>query len=221
MKSGQLTFFVKSIALLIQCHIIVRKPKGCGYMVNLNLVHVIENLEAERLILRPFMLSDAPVVTALASNKNIYDTTLNIPHPYTEDMAVSWIRNHPEDVTERKLYHWAIVRKEDRALLGCISIGIRPNPQMGEIGYWLGEPYWSKGYGTEAAKAIMAYGFNTIGLNKVYGRHFVSNPASGAIMKKCGMQLEGVHRDDVVKDGRFVDIAYLGILRSEFGGASV
>lgn len=188
-------------------------------MENLNLVNVIENLETERLILRPFQLSDAPTVYALASNKKIYDTTLNIPHPYTEDMARAWISAHLEDVTERLLYHWAIVRKEDAALLGCISIGIRPGLQMGELGYWLGEPYWSKGYGTEAAKAVMAYGFDTIGLNRVYGRHFVNNPASGAIMKKCGMQIEGVLRNDSVKDGRFIDIAYLGILRSEYNGS--
>ncbi len=179
---------------------------------------MIPVLETERLVLRPFEIKDAKAVQLLASDYDIYKTTLHIPHPYEEGMAEAWIGRQPEDATERHLLHWAIVDKKEAAILGCVSIGMSPKRRIGEIGYWLGKPYWNKGFGTEAGKKVMAYGFEALDLNRIYGRHFAENPASGKIMEKCGMKFEGLLRADQIKEGKFVDICYWGVLKSEWMG---
>lgn len=177
---------------------------------------MIPNLETERLYLRPFYSEDAAEVQRLAGDYDVYKSTLNVPHPYLDGMAESWIAAHPVDAEMRHLIHWAMVVKQTNALIGCVSVGISTKRCIGEVGYWLGKDYWNKGYGTEASRCVINYGFETLELNRFYGRHFDSNPASGKIMQKCGMVKEGVLRHDQIKDGEFVDICYYGLLRNEW-----
>ncbi len=174
-------------------------------------------LETERLILKGFSVNDAKAVQEMAGDYELYKTTLNIPHPYEAGMAESWIEQHETLFNENKLLSLAVVRKSDEALLGCITLStISEKRRLYEIGYWIGKMYWYQGYGTEASRAIIDYGFEKSNANKIMGRHFVSNPGSGKIMVHCGMSPEGVLREDQLKEGQFVDIAYYGILRSEW-----
>lgn len=173
-------------------------------------------LRTKRLTLRPFNLTDADEVQRMASNYELYKTTLNIPHPYEEGMAEAWISSHDADLTERHLVTLALVRTEDNQLVGSLTLGMMPKRKIGEIGYWIGQEFWNQGYGTEASQAIIHYGFSELGLNKIIGRHFSNNPASGKIMTNCGLSLEGVLRQDQFKEGQFIDICYYGLLRSEW-----
>lgn len=177
---------------------------------------MIPKLETERLMLRPFLLADAPEVCLLANNYEVYKTTLNVPHPYSVEMAVEWISEHENDLALRNLYHWAVVSKETGSLLGCISLGFNTKRLLAEVGYWFGTPFWNKGYGTEASRRVIAFGFETLGLNRIYGRFFSNNPASGRIMEKCGMRLEGCLREDQIKDGQFMDVYYYSVLSREY-----
>lgn len=177
------------------------------------------NLETDRLLLRPFRLADAPRVQQLAGDPAIAATTLNIPHPYEDGMAEAWIRSHPDSFAKQDDFVFAITRLENTgegALLGAIGLTLVLPHARGELGYWIGKPYWGQGYCTEAGQAILRYGFEVFELRRIFSRYMVSNPASGRVMEKLGMQFEGCLRQHVLKWGEYVDLNFYSILRLEF-----
>jgi RimJ/RimL family protein N-acetyltransferase len=101
--------------------------------------------------------------------------------------------------------------------MGAIGLHVTRNHDRAEIGYWLGVPYWNRGYVTEAAKAIVDYVFNTLDLNRVFAFHFTRNPASGRVLQKIGMKREGTMRQHIVKWGEHVDVDHYGAVREEWG----
>ncbi|MEA3318514.1 MAG: GNAT family protein [Bacillota bacterium] len=175
----------------------------------------MKTIHTERLNLRPLKLQDADRVEELASDYELAKTTLNVPHPYPVGSAEDFIRSMWA-AEEKGLVVFAIVEKESDSLIGIINIKQTLSYQRGELGYWIGRPYWGKGYGTEAARATVEYGFDVLGLNKVFAGAFTENPGSWRIMEKVGMKHEGTWRQHAMRDGRFVDLAYYGLLREEF-----
>lgn len=173
-------------------------------------------LNTERLVLRPFTLADAVDVQRLAGDKAIASTTMNIPHPYEDGMAEEWIGTHQEEFDGGKSVTFAIVRAQDDALIGAISLVIGRQHRHAELGYWVGKPYWGNGYCTEAAREVLDYGFQVLDLHRIYARHLARNPASGRVMIKIGMQYEGCMRQHVLKWDAFEDLKIYGILRSEY-----
>ena len=173
-------------------------------------------LETEHLLLRPFRLSDAPDVQRLAGAKEIASTTLNIPHPYEEGMAEEWISAHQERFEQGRLVNFAITLRSDGALIGAIGLGIDKEHERGQLGYWIAVPYWNRGHCTEAARAVVRYGFEVLKLNRICSMHFARNPASGRVMQKIGMSREGCLRQHVKKRDQFEDLVYYGILREEY-----
>lgn len=153
-----------------------------------------KTLETERLLLRLFTEADAEQVQFLCDNINIYKSTLNLPFPYSLQCALSWIANHEQNYTEDKLYEFAITDKKNGELYGAIALSNQRLHRNGEIAYWIGEPFWGNGYATEAAQAMLDFAFEEKNYHRVYARYFKSNPASGKIMKKCGMVYEGTQR---------------------------
>jgi ribosomal-protein-alanine N-acetyltransferase len=179
----------------------------------------IPTLQTTRLLLRPFALSDAPTVQLLAGDIAIADTTLNLPHPYADGMAESWISKHSEAFAKEEGLTLAIVNKPDGVLVGAISLmGIAKGHQA-ELGYWIGKPYWHQGYCTEAAQALVLCAFTKLGLLRVYASHFSRNPASGRIMQKLGMQHEGTRRQHIRKWDKLEDLELYGILKDEWEAA--
>jgi RimJ/RimL family protein N-acetyltransferase len=168
------------------------------------------------LLLRPFTLTDAPVVQELAGNKDIAAMTLNIPHPYPNGLAEKWISTHKPRFRDGRGAIYAITLPENRQVIGSIGLVVVPDYQRAELGYWLGRPYWNKGYTTEAARELLRYGFTELELNRIYASHYSRNPASGRVMQKIGMQYEGTLRQHIAKWGQFEDMKLYGILRSEF-----
>ena len=172
-------------------------------------------LETARLRLRPFVPEDAPVVRRLAGAREIADTTREIPHPYPAGAAEAWIATH------------ALLHEEDRALTLAVeerggrlvgAIGLRLHGQDGnaELGYWIAVEEWGRGYGTEAARAVVDFGFGVLGLHRIWATHFARNPASGRVMEKIGMSQEGTLRGHVRKWGRYEDLVVRAMLRSEW-----
>lgn len=173
-------------------------------------------LRSERLILRPFRLSDAKRVQELAGSKAVASTTLNIPHPYADGVAEEWITNHEKNFQDRHSLTLAICLKESDELIGCIGLLLSVPDQNASLGYWIGEPYWNQGYCTEAAKVMIKYAFEQLDLHRVFATHISHNPASGRVMTKLGTKQEGVLRDHVCKWGKHYDLIYYGILKSEY-----
>ena len=85
-----------------------------------------------------------------------------------------------------------------------------------EMGFWLGAQRWGKGYATEAARAVIGYGFERPGLNRICAHHVVRNPASGHVLEKIGMRREGALRQRVRKWGVFEDVVILAILHDDW-----
>ncbi|MFO7681291.1 MAG: GNAT family N-acetyltransferase [Chloroflexota bacterium] len=176
----------------------------------------IPNLQTDRLILRPFSLQDAPAVKRLAGDPAVADTTLNIPHPYEDGVAESWIGAHQANFEEGKSVTFAITLRETGELMGAISLVTAVRHNRAEMGYWVGKPYWGQGYGTEAAKAVIAYGFTGMNLNRILAYYLTRNPASGRVMAKAGMRYEGHLRQHALKDGVYEDLKLYAIIRDEF-----
>jgi RimJ/RimL family protein N-acetyltransferase len=173
-------------------------------------------LETQRLILRPLVLADAPAVQHLAGSREVARMTIAIPHPYEEGMAEQWIATHEEQFLNTKGVHFAVTLREQQALCGVVGLEIDAPNNNAMIGYWLGVPYWGKGYCTEAARAVIGYGFESLGLHRIHSYHFGSNPASGRVMQKLGMEYEGRLREHILKWGDYEDHVQYGLLAAQW-----
>ncbi len=173
-------------------------------------------LETPRLILRPFVDSDASAVQHLAGDRLIADTTLSIPHPYEDGVAEQWIETHKPGYEAGTLAVFAIVHRDSEQLIGAIGLTIDGELNKAELGYWIGRPFWNSGYATEAAIAVLDYGFVGLDLNRICAKHLARNPSSGRVMQKAGMRLEGTARQDTKKWGKYEDLVSYGILRVEW-----
>lgn len=171
----------------------------------------LPTLITERLLLRPFLLSDATAVQRLAGNREVADTTLSIPHPYLDGMAEAWIASHQGAWTRHECATFAITEAE-AGLVGAISLRIELPQRRAELGYWIGRPYWDRGFATEAARAMLDFGLHRLSLHRIYAFHFVRNPASGRVMEKAGMQHEGTLRGHFYRWGAPEDVAVWGLL---------
>ena len=169
-------------------------------------------LHTPRLTLRPFTVDDAPAVQRLASAYEVALNTLLIPHPYPEGAAEAWIGRHQADFDENRIHHFAL---DDGELAGAMGLVIK-GEGIAEIGYWIGVPYWGRGYATESGTEVVRYGFEDLGLQRIFAGHFVRNAPSGRVLQKVGMQYEGTLRRHQPKWGELLDIAFYGILREEW-----
>lgn len=174
-------------------------------------------LETERLVLRPLTPQDAPALRRLAGRREIADTTISIPHPYSEQQALQWIAGNAELYARGKVVVFGIQLKSEGDLVGGIGLReIEPEHSQAELGFWIAVGCWGKGYATEAARAVVAFGFEELGLNRIYAHHMVRNPASGRVLAKTGMKPEGLLRQRVRKWGVFEDVVPLALLRQEW-----
>ena len=172
-------------------------------------------LKTDRLLLRKFQLSDAPDVQRLAGAKEVAAGTF-LPHPYEDGMAERWIADQERIHEEGTAVSFAITLADNATFIGSIGLNIVQSHRHARLGYWLGLPYWNRGYGTEAVKAVLAYGFGQLNLNRIYAPHFLGNDASGRVLQKAGMTYEGRMREHYLRFGRFVDLELYGLLQREF-----
>jgi len=169
-------------------------------------------LETERLRIRPYSEADIPELLPLVGERAVAATTFRIAHPYTEQDARSFL-----ELAKQSDKLWlAITLRSEGQQIGGIGLRIEQQHQHAELGYWLGLPYWGQGYATEASREMIRYGFEQLGLNRIFATHFKHNPASGRVLKKIGMQYEGCQREHLLKWGEFVDSEMYSILRREW-----
>jgi [ribosomal protein S5]-alanine N-acetyltransferase len=173
-------------------------------------------LTTERLHLRPLGPDDAPEVQRYGGAWEIADVTLAVPHPYEDGVAEEWIAGHAAAFGRGELAVFGIARISERRILGVIDLRIDREQRRAEMGYWIGLPFWGKGYCTEAARALLDYGFRELDLNRIAADHLARNPASGRVMRKIGMTREGRLREHARKWDRFEDVVVYGILRKEW-----
>jgi len=136
-------------------------------------------IKTDRLTLRPVQMSDAETVAALAGDCDVARMTSRIPHPYSLGQAQAWI----EHATGGAEIVFAILH--EGRLIGCT--GYMPEGDgSAEVGYWIGKPYWNRGFATEAVRAVVAHAFGQSGIHTLDAGHFVDNPASARVLQKLG-----------------------------------
>ena len=173
-------------------------------------------LDTPRLTLRPFTAADAPMVQRLAGARAVADTALNIPHPYPDGAAEAFIATQQEDYAAGVGATFAVVGRASGALVGACGIRITPRFAHAEMGYWIAEHAWGRGYATEAARAVLGYALGALGLHRVFAHHLTRNPSSGRVLQKVGMRREGLLRGHVRKGDVFEDVEIYGVLAEDF-----
>lgn len=172
-------------------------------------------LASERLLLRQFVLADATQVQRLAGEKEIARFT-TLPHPYEDGMAESWIEKQHENYASGHIINFAIVQKQGEQLIGSIGLTLNAEHSRGELGFWIGVPFWGQGYCTEAARQIVDFGFSTLNLHRIYALHYGRNTGSGRVMQKLGMTYEGKQRQHYQRFGQWEDAELYGMLKAEY-----
>lgn len=194
-------------------------------------------LISTRLRLRPFEPADAPAVHSLAGAAEVAEMMLHVPHPYPEGYAERWIAGQRAGV-DRGLLTWAVTLREppdrrqdtrreegesagggspddgDRqgAVVGTVTLSITAAHQRADLGYWVGVPYWGRGYATEAARLVISYGFDRLHLHRIQARCFPRNGASARVLQKAGMRYEGTLRGYLRKGDAFEDALLFAIV---------
>jgi RimJ/RimL family protein N-acetyltransferase len=170
-------------------------------------------LRTGRLVLREFALADAPELHRLARAREVARTMLHHPHPYEEGMAEEWIKSLRPMFESGTGTTFAVVLQEGDTLIGTVSLytkapdgtAVLGEEGTGLLGFWLGVPYWNKGYSTEAVAEVVRYGFEERGLRRIRANHFGTNAASGKVLRKVGLSHAGTRPSYYEKWGNAED----------------
>ena len=170
-----------------------------------------ETLSTDRLVLRKFRKDDAADVLAYGSDAEtlkylFWDGVYTVGEALNDIVGYYWAQPGI----------FAIELKENKKCIGCIDLRMKPEYEKASFGYVLNRHYWNKGYMTEVLSALLKLCFEKLLLNRVEAEHFVGNEASGKVMEKCGMEFEGVGKQEVKAKGVFRDIVHYGITRERW-----
>jgi RimJ/RimL family protein N-acetyltransferase len=175
-----------------------------------------QELRTTRLLLRSFEREEVPAIVRLAGANEIAATTLSIPHPYNENDSLRFLDKSEEDFRAGRSVSFAISIWPGRELCGAVGLNIAEPHWHAELGYWIGVPFWGKGYATEAARGALAFGFQMLGLHRIFAHHFAGNTASQRVLEKIGMRHEGRFRQHIRKWDKYIDVENYGLLAEEF-----
>ncbi len=149
-----------------------------------------EPIHTDRLILRALEPGDAPRLHRLIGDWEVARTTANVPHPYEDGMAEDWIAQATDQLAAGEAYHLAVTRRDTPGLVGSVGL-TSPEQPAPVLGYWIGQTYWGGGYATEAARGLVAFGFDALGVEKVIASVLPENLASGRVLDKLGFVRTG------------------------------
>jgi ribosomal-protein-alanine N-acetyltransferase len=152
-------------------------------------------LTTERLVLRPTEPGDAKRLTQIQSNWNVTRMLRLAPWPATEAAMVAWADLHGQEWAAGTAYRFACMNRE--ALIGVCDIDDIEGG-YGEIGYWFDEAYWGQGFAGEAARAVLGFAVETLGLTRIVAGHAADNPNSGKMLLRMGFR----HSHDTTKYSR-------------------
>ena len=172
-------------------------------------------LHASRLELRPITLWDAEDMYDYA--KQQLTTKYLLWHPHKDIFETREHISHMKDGYQKgNCYDFALALKENGKMIGtCGFVYVDQENKKAEVGYVLHPAHWNKGLGTEALRAVIDFGFNSLDLRRIEARYMVENIASATVMKKAGMSFEGILRKALFVKGKHRDIGIYSILKEE------
>lgn len=173
-------------------------------------------LYTERLLLRPMHPMDAEDMFDYAKRPQVTRYLL-----WREHEDISFTRDYLNYIGRRyalgDFYDWAVVERESRRMIGtCGFTKIDTANNSGEIGYVLNPDFHRQGFGSEAVRAVLKFGFEELSLNRIEARFMQGNEASLALMRSVGMTFEGYMRDLILVKGSYRTVGISSMLRSEY-----
>ncbi|MCK5146614.1 GNAT family N-acetyltransferase [bacterium] len=171
-------------------------------------------ISIDNCIVRSYRHYDGQSLVKYANNPRVAGMLRDMfPNPYTLANAEAWLYFVEHQPVEA---YFAIVMQDE--CIGGIGLNLQGDVSRmtAEIGFWLGEPFWGQGIATEAVRALLKYGFETINLNRIQANIFESNQATRCVLKKTGFIKEGRLRKSVVKNGQIMDQLIYAILRQDY-----
>ncbi len=185
---------------------------------------IVPVIETERLMIKPFVLEQAKELSERLNDFELVKCT-NIPFPYKEEYAIDYIKTTQKNIQEGTAYDLAVFEKKTNEFIGSIGLVIRfplgivtsyKSSKCGEIGYWIRRDKHGQGFCSEAAKAIIDFGFTTLNLHKIIAKCISWNKASEKVMIKCGLEYEGLSKSHILQYGVYEDVSNYGILRETY-----
>ena len=174
-----------------------------------------KTLETSRLILRRACAEDAePMFHNWANDPEVTKYLTWPPHKsvdVTKSVVESWVESYQKE----DYYHWMIVLKETGEPVGSLLASCVGRVPSAHIGYCIGKNWWHRGIMTEALNAVIGYLFDEVGFSRIESMHDPNNPHSGAVMRKCGMTFEGIHRKSDRNNQGICDASYYAILNTD------
>lgn len=176
-------------------------------------------VETERLILRRFRYTDDDAMLKYWIADEKIQSLYSEPVYTTKEEVKELLDKYIGSYEKSDYYRWAVIEKNSNECIGQIAYFLVDSKNhFAEIEYCIGSDFQCRGYATEATKAVIAYGFNNIGLHKVQICTKTINKPSKRVIEKCGFTYEGTLRDYFYMNGEYVGRLYFSILRSEYEG---
>ena len=173
------------------------------------------NLETKRLVLRPLSLEDAEGnYPNWLNDKEVCRYNTHGDTPYTKAMAQEYITMVN---AQSNSYVFAIVDKKSHLHIGNIALqSINQRNNSAELAILIGEKsYWRGGYGYEASKALLHFGFHTLKLHRIYCGTPITNVAMQKLALKLGFSQEGVAKEAFFKNGLYYDTVVFGVIHAD------
>lgn len=178
------------------------------------------HIETDRLVLRKIRPEDAQDIFTILSDTRVIDNTAALELHTSIDQTKELVHQITNGYLADSQQDWmlvAIIDKTTGTLIGCCGFfGYAPLFGRAELGYFLSPHYWGKGFVTEAAQALLNFGFDTMQLNRIEATVYPENGASIRVLEKIGMHYEGLLRQHVVRNGQFRNRQIYSILRNEW-----
>ena len=172
-------------------------------------------LVSERLLLRAPETTDTNAISHLANNINVASKVSRMPHPYTIKDAENFVDRVASGAMGKCVY--AVTRNDTHEFIGCCGLQAQEGSNGLEIGYWLGEPHWNRGFATEAAQTLIDFGFRHFDADFIDGRCRVMNIGSRRVLQKCGFQFQGTGMAPSLAIGGMVAVEWFRLDRKTWG----
>ena len=185
-------------------------------MYNFDMLTYMPDLDTPRLVLRKLTMRDAPDIFHYSKDPEVARHVLWDAHRSIGDSR-AYLRWMLRRYRGHEPASWGIELRETGEIIGTIGfMWIQEDNAAAEVGYSLSREYWNRGLMTEALRAVIHYGFDHLSLNRIEAQHETTNPASGAVMRKCLMQKEGTLRSRLYNKGKYVDVDLYAILKRDY-----
>jgi RimJ/RimL family protein N-acetyltransferase len=178
-------------------------------------------IDTDRLLLRVPAISDAPQISRFLGNWDVSRWLVRIPFPYRVDHARAWVERSMEERAAGIGWPFLVTLRDDNRIIGGIdltieddrAIGVSGHKAAGALGYWLGKDYWGRGYATEAAAAMIKFGFEILSLDRVTASALPDNERSLHVIRKVGLTYVDRRAEETIEQG-LVDTDFYALDRA-------